>query len=1105
MAITQSMKSEGIMRHRKFLQLYLRRAWGALFLCMCITSLAPAQDLLTKGGISGRVLDAMGAAVANAKVTVSGPTGDRVVTANEEGAFEAINLTPGTYTVKAEQSGFKSISVPNVEVYVGKISSLKLTVEAGNITEVVEVSAGAAIVDQSSTTVGANLNDQLYNNIPLQRSVTSLFYLAPGATDSLVGGRANPSISGGSALDNLYIADGVNITDSAFGGLGTFTRNYGSLGTGINTAYIKEVQIKTGGFEPQYGQSQGGIVNIITKSGGAQYHGSFYGYAQPQAFESKRLQPDDVRKDKFGRLLHDENYDTGADIGGPMPGLKERMFFFGSFNPTVRREIVRGAEGSGLDRLYGESHRGFRTLNYAAKLDYNFTPSHTINFSIFGDPTVTNKAPFSTLNIDNATSNSQLKLGTRNTSVRYNGSLSSTWTVSAFFSHSSNNFDEIGFDNQNIILDRTDANRGNFRAIGLGFFEPTQSNTYRTGFDTSKQVSFWGSHTFGVGYQFQKSYYAGTRDRSGPKYKIPGTNADGTQSLPAAYVGQTFNADWNLRLQDSACTACPLLTLPNGDQVRVALQLRRGEFGGADFDTNGSYNAAYVQDTWRINRFVTALIGWRHEQERVNGSPISGERAGYSFTGQWAPRLGVTVDPFGKGKTKAFYNFGRFFEYLPLDAAERALSSEQDFTGARFAPEYTVDQQGNRRIKVNQFGTVTPVVDAAHLLCGAGGGIEIGSSCSFNFSIGNPFGIVAPGTKLGYTNENTFGVEQQLPGNMVFSARYIDRRLKRILEDAASVSPEAALAGVGQVYYIGNVSKKLDNAVNLQPFKYATGAAIPAGCVKNAQGAPVYGANITDASGKDLGNVCYGARGIDATGSSINLPDGQPDGFPDPERVYRAVELELNKRFSKGWQLLSNWRIASLRGNYEGHLRNDNNQTDPGISSLFDFTAGDFNLLGAQFSNGPLNTDRRHVVNVYGSYAFGQEGPTRMLKGLNLGAGLHMESGVPVSEYLAQPVYANAGEVPVGGRGSLGRTPFYSRLDLHSDYSWNLNERWKFTLVGDFFNVTNNRAVRLYDQFRESQAGQQNPDFLKPFETAAQLRLGYHAPFNMRLGLKLEF
>lgn len=1089
------------MRDRKIPNQFFWQSCLSLAICLAIALTASGQDLATKGVISGRVVDPAGAVITGARVTISGPTGDRQVTANAEGEFEAGNLLPGTYTVKAEQNGFKSVSVPNVTVFVGKATSLRLTLEAGNITEIVEVSAGAATIDQTSTTIGANLNDQLYSNIPLQRSVTSLFYIAPGATDSLTGGTANPSISGGSALDNLYIADGVNITDSAFGGLGTFTRSYGSLGTGINTAYIKEVQVKTGGFEPQYGQSQGGIINIITKSGGNEYHGSLFGYAQPQQFEALRKQADDTRTNKFGRLLHDENYDVGADLGGYVPGLRDKMFFFGSFNPTARREIVRGAAGSGLDALLGETHRRYRTLNYAGKIDYNITPAHTLNFSIFGDPTVTNKAPFSTLNIDNTTANSRLELGTRNTSLRYNGSLSPTWTLTAFFSHSRNTFDETGFDNFNVITDRTNPVRGNFRAIGLGFFEPTEGNTYRTGFDTSKQVTLLGTHTFGVGYQYQKSYYEGLRDRSGPKYQIPATNADGSVQTPGIYVGQTFNADFNLRAQSAACTLCPILTLPNGNQVPVSLQVRRAEFGNTQFDTNGDYHAAYIQDTWRINSFVTALLGLRHEQERINGSPINNRRAGYSFTGNWAPRLGVTVDPFGKGKTKAYYNFGRFFEFLPLDAAERALSQEQDYLGVRFAPEFTVDAQGKRRVKLNQFGTVTPVINSANNLCGAAGGI----ACGATFSITDPFGIVAPGTKLGFTNEHTFGVEQQLPGNLVLSVRYIDRRLQRIIEDAASVSPEAALAGVGQVYYLANTSKKLDAATNLQPFKYATGAAAPAGCLKDAQGNPVFSTNVTDFTGKDLGNVCFGPRGIDANGNGINTPDGEPDGFPDPQRIYRAVEIELNKRFTNGWQLLSNWRIASLRGNYEGHLRNDNNQTDPGISSLFDFTSGDFNLLGDQFAIGPLNTDRRHVVNVYGSYAFGRQTLGRRLQGLNLGGGLHMESGVPVSEYLAQPVYQNAGEVPIGGRGSQGRTPFNARVDLHVDYPWQFSERVKLTFISDFFNVTNTQRVRLRDQFREAQAGQLNPDFLQPFATSTQLRLGYHAPFNMRLGLRLEF
>jgi len=196
----------------------------------------------------------------------------------------------------------------------------------------------------------------------------------------------------------------VNITNSAFGGIGTFSRSYGSLGTGINTSFIKEVQVKSGGFEPQYGQSIGGIVNIITQSGGNAYHGALYAFARPKSFEATRRQADETRVNKQGDLLHEENYDFGADVGGYVPGLKNRLFFFGSFNPTVRREIVTGAHAnaadissgigdivnSGLFTQRGEFARRYRTLNYATKLDWVISQNHQLTFSIFGDPTKTN-------------------------------------------------------------------------------------------------------------------------------------------------------------------------------------------------------------------------------------------------------------------------------------------------------------------------------------------------------------------------------------------------------------------------------------------------------------------------------------------------------------------------------------------------------------------------------------------------------------------------------------------------------------------------------------------------------------------------------------------
>jgi hypothetical protein len=108
-----------------------------------------------------------------------------------------------------------------------------------------------------------------------------------------------------------------------------------------------------------------------------------------------------------------------------------------------------------------------------------------------------------------------------------------------------------------------------------------------------------------------------------------------------------------------------------------------------------------------------------------------------------------------------------------------------------------------------------------------------------------------------------------------------------------------------------------------------------------------------------------------------------------------------------------------------------------------------------------------------------------------------MESGVPVSEFLAHPVYGDPGEVPVGGRGKLGRTPFYFQLDLHADYPLQINERLRLSFITDFFNVTNNRKVRLPNQFREGTNGQLNPDFLQP-----QL---FHLPFSMRVGMRLQW
>src|SRR5262249_43217600 len=116
------------------------------------------------------------------------------------------------------------------------------------------------------------------------------------------------------------------------------------------------------------------------------------------------------------------------------------------------------------------------------------------------------------------------------------------------------------------------------------------------------------------------------------------------------------------------CTICPLF---NG--VPVALDQTRGQTGGNLAQTEGLYYAGYANDSWQINKHFTVSAGLRWEQFTMRGTAV-----GYTFTDNWAPRLGLIVDPMGNRKTKIYANFGRYNYQMPLDAAIRSLSSETD-------------------------------------------------------------------------------------------------------------------------------------------------------------------------------------------------------------------------------------------------------------------------------------------------------------------------------------------------------------------------------------------------------------------------------------------
>jgi hypothetical protein len=145
---------------------------------------------------------------------------------------------------------------------------------------------------------------------------------------------------------------------------------------------------------------------------------------------------------------------------------------------------------------------------------------------------------------------------------------------------------------------------------------------------------------------------------------------------------------------------------------------------------------------------------------------------------------------------------------------------------------------------------------------------------------------------------------------------------------------------------------------------------------------------------------------------------------------------------------------------------------------------------------------------VYGSYSFGKERGWNTLNGLNIGLNTHFETGLPINQLDPHPVYLNTGEIPLGGRGSKGRTPNYTRFDVHTDYSWAVSEKSKLKFIADFFNVFNSQKVRRLDENNAldfvAGVNPPNPDFLKP-RPLLGTQSAFYLPFNLRLGLRFEF
>ncbi len=381
--------------------------------------------------LTGTVTDAAtGKPVPDVVVTATSPAlqGEEIVVTDASGTYRIPQLAPGTYTVRLEKESFRPYSRTDIQLRVDRTIRLNIQLQPDALkAEEVVVVGRPPTIDVGSSTTGVNVGQDFIKNVAVirpgakrsgTRSFESLAEVAPGVNADDYGF----SVAGTSSPENQFVIDGLSVNDPA----------YGTLGTPLSVEFVQDVNVITGGYMPEYGRATGGVMNVVTKSGSNEFHGSVFGNWAPGALEGSRP---DIKSSASSIRTKSQTWnvgDFGAEIGGPI--IKDKLWFFAGFNPTfaryrIRRSLhqfldnkcnpantqaaleatpprpdpcVNGRDGvvddadvddtgdRATEELPGSEKYIFsdqRSYQYIGKLTYLINSDHNISLSVYGAPT----------------------------------------------------------------------------------------------------------------------------------------------------------------------------------------------------------------------------------------------------------------------------------------------------------------------------------------------------------------------------------------------------------------------------------------------------------------------------------------------------------------------------------------------------------------------------------------------------------------------------------------------------------------------------------------------------------------------------------------------
>ncbi len=633
----------------------LRPRFGLPFALVAIAALllsaGPllAQVDVTTGRISGLVADDTGAPLPGATVEAkSKDTGLTLVALSDSrGIYRIVSVPVGTYTVTATLQGFVKETEPRVVITLGSAPTVDFKLRLATKKESVTVTAEVPAVETTQTASQTTIDNNAIRTLPINgRNFTDFVLLAPNSQRET--SRGNIAIGGQRGINTSVTLDGVDYNDAFFGGSSGDGSAEGRAPFTMSQESVREFQVIQSGASVEFGRSGGGFVNVVTKSGGNDFHGSAFYYNRPQATTAKFANGTDPKDQKTQQF--------GASIGGPI--LHDKLFFFGAWDQQIQSTTIPITNALVTDpEIFAKYPKiGQTETNYVqeqngkvffGRLDFQLTDQHRI----YG------RANYATYDGPNGTSASQTQTTSHNgIEALKSTSLVGSWNA-IFSQNTINDF--------NIQYAKNDIPRAD-KGLGLPEIQLTGQATYGE-FSylpivaTDDRLSIGDTATFLLGAHAVKV---------GADYNKTG-------------MDQIFKGNWrgvfifnyaNAALEKAAFLA------GQWTQYREFVGLN-----GKTVDEAGRFNADqkelafFLQDQWYVTSSLTMTLGLRYERlDNPNDPILSANKVLVpgaknvqpdvqipDANNQWSPRLSFAWSPEKDAKSVVRLSMGRYWSRTP--------------------------------------------------------------------------------------------------------------------------------------------------------------------------------------------------------------------------------------------------------------------------------------------------------------------------------------------------------------------------------------------------------------------------------------------------------